>query len=1088
MTRLLLVSIFFCCLSSLFGQRPEVVVTTGHHDQINAMAINPDATLLASGANDKLIKLWDMATGRELRTIGGNDGRIGYLEFDATGSLLGAGMDDGSLKIYNTKTGDTVRTFRADDNIADFSFCLNNTSVCYIDDENRLTVSSYKTRETPVVIEVVGPTRLKVHPNGEIAYVYDYQSFLRGYDLRTGAEVSSHQLFPEYQYAFTELEVSPDGKYLAIGFKEGSILIWDLENGSKHTMLPETGGPVTELVFDNHDNQLIAIDHNRDLRIWDLTKKKEVLKIQPTTFGSYCIVPHPVERSFLISDMNKISYLRTRTGKEVRTYEAVGNKIINLAYDNFGRYVAIASGDISIKLWDLAQNRITTVLPGFFPVEFSPNGRKLVSMGTGMTGITLTEWDPYSGEALQTLDTNSELIQNLSFSPDGNYLAGAGFMGIIKIWDMNTGEQIQQLTGHVGGIYNTCFSPDGKRLISGGMDQTIKVWDLAQGTMLQSIKEHEIIVSDVKYSPDGKFFASSSWDWSIKLWDAETFAHVRTFEGHHNMILSICFNDDGTKLASCAGNNTVAAADNTVRIWDVATGNEDCALTNHRDLVSKVIFQAGTSNVFSSGDDGMAKMWNTEKCEEIVSMISVNKKDFVLLTPDNYYTASKDALEGVSFRVGEELYPFDQFDLKLNRPDIVAARVGGSPPQLVEAYKRAYLKRLKKMNFTEEMLGDEFHLPNAKILTENLPVTTADATLVFKAEFWDKLNNLDRINVYVNDVPVFGVEGIDLRPSSTQRFEKEIEVPLIPGVNKVQVSCLNARGAESLRQTHEVIRETGEKVGNLHIIAIGVSNYKEERFRLDFAAKDARDFIKTFEQSKGLYNEVFVKEITDSLATTENIMALEEYLRNTKPEDVVIMFFAGHGMLSRDMEYFFGTYDIEFKNPLGKGLSYTKIEQLFNITTALKKLLIMDTCHSGEVDDEDLEVPEDDGDGQRNVSVKSFADAREATETGSGMGLENSYDLMQNLFSDIRKGTGATVISSAGGAEYAYESEDWNNGLFTFCLLNGLESKEADLNYDGEIYISELRAYVNQKVSELSDGLQNPTYRVENILLDYRIW
>jgi hypothetical protein len=95
---------------------------------------------------------------------------------------------------------------------------------------------------------------------------------------------------------------------------------------------------------------------------------------------------------------------------------------------------------------------------------------------------------------------------------------------------------------------------------------------------------------------------------------------------------------------------------------------------------------------------------------------------------------------------------------------------------------------------------------------------------------------------------------------------------------------------------------------------------------------------------------------------------------------------------------------------------------------------------------------------------------------------------LQDVFSDTRKGSGATVISSAGGAEYAMESDVWKNGLFTYVLLYGLGHPEELGNFDSQISVSEIRAYVNQKVEDLSDGKQIPTAREENISQDYIIF
>jgi hypothetical protein len=95
---------------------------------------------------------------------------------------------------------------------------------------------------------------------------------------------------------------------------------------------------------------------------------------------------------------------------------------------------------------------------------------------------------------------------------------------------------------------------------------------------------------------------------------------------------------------------------------------------------------------------------------------------------------------------------------------------------------------------------------------------------------------------------------------------------------------------------------------------------------------------------------------------------------------------------------------------------------------------------------------------------------------------------MKELFADLRRGSGATVISSAGGAEYAIEGAEWNNGVFTFCLINGLREMKADLNKDGAVSLSEIEEYLQVKVPELTQGKQKPTSRAENLSSDFRVW
>jgi hypothetical protein len=95
---------------------------------------------------------------------------------------------------------------------------------------------------------------------------------------------------------------------------------------------------------------------------------------------------------------------------------------------------------------------------------------------------------------------------------------------------------------------------------------------------------------------------------------------------------------------------------------------------------------------------------------------------------------------------------------------------------------------------------------------------------------------------------------------------------------------------------------------------------------------------------------------------------------------------------------------------------------------------------------------------------------------------------MQESFANLSKGNGAVVISAVGGLEYAYEGPDWKNGVFTYCVRKGLEGKEADLNKDKVITISELKEYLNMQVEKLTKGKQKPTSRSENLENDWKVW
>ena len=148
---------------------------------------------------------------------------------------------------------------------------------------------------------------------------------------------------------------------------------------------------------------------------------------------------------------------------------------------------------------------------------------------------------------------------------------------------------------------------------------------------------------------------------------------------------------------------------------------------------------------------------------------------------------------------------------------------------------------------------------------------------------------------------------------------------------------------------------------------------------------------------------------------------------------------------------------------------------------------LIDTCHSGEVD-EDVQytAPAPGGSNESRVVVAS--DFR-GLEYKSGLKASDAtHELLGQLFADLRRGSGATVISSASGVEFALESDEWKNGVFTYAVLAGLRGRKADANEDGTVQVSELRDFVTTEVQRRTQGVQTPTSRRENLEFDFSVF
>jgi hypothetical protein len=371
-----------------------------------------------------------------------------------------------------------------------------------------------------------------------------------------------------------------------------------------------------------------------------------------------------------------------------------------------------------------------------------------------------------------------------------------------------------------------------------------------------------------------------------------------------------------------------------------------------------------------------------------------------------------------------------------------------------------------------------------------------EITLTIKGT--DSRYNLDRLNVWVNDVPIYGINGISLRSEGSDSLVRTVSIPLSSGQNMITVSCMNEKGVESLKESKEITFDPAIPVKpDLYVVALSVSEYKDNRFNLQYSVKDGNDIATMFGSipaSSGEYNRIIIDTLFNRKAVKENFFALKEKLMGTKVDDQVILFASGHGLLDNNLDFYFATWDMDFRNPETRGISFDDMENLLDSIPARKKLLMVDACHSGEVDKENetglLAVnieKTDDITFRGNVREFNFRGV-ESSAAQSGASLDNSFELMQELFAGLDKGTGTTVISAAAGKGYALESDKWNNGVFTYSIINGLKNRAADKNNDKKITISELKDYSINQVVKLTGGKQKPTARRESIGLDWRIW
>ncbi|HAG85168.1 MAG TPA: hypothetical protein DCL61_29470, partial [Cyanobacteria bacterium UBA12227] len=286
--------------------------------------------------------------------------------------------------------------------------------------------------------------------------------------------------------------------------------------------------------------------------------------------------------------------------RERNCLEGHSDTVYSISFSPDGQMIASASGDGTVKLWELDGTLLHTFQAnrvGLYSVSFSPDGQTIISAGAD--GI-LKLWK-LDGTLLHTFEGHGGGTYSVNFSPNGQVIASAGDDGAVKIWKLD-GTLLHTFEGHTGQIYTVCFSPDGHTIASANADGIMKLWQF-DGQRLKTFQRHLGVVTTVTFSPDGQTVASASPDGTLKLWNIDGM-RLQTIEGYREAVKTVSFSPDGQMIAS-------ASADGTVKVWGV-----DGALLQtfwgHSERVYSVSFSPDLQKIASASADGRVKLWHFE--------------------------------------------------------------------------------------------------------------------------------------------------------------------------------------------------------------------------------------------------------------------------------------------------------------------------------------------------------------------------------------------------------------------------------------------------------------------------------------------
>jgi WD40 repeat protein len=524
----------------------EVRKLAGHTAYLAAAAFTPDGRLVASGSNDRTLRLWDVATGKELHICRGHGDQVCAIAFAPDGKTIASASWDGTLRLWDVATGKELRCFTGHHCEAlGVAFLSNGRIVsCGIDGTMRIwDIANGKERRRWKVHES-GVRAVALAKDGKGVYSVDGNGTMQIWDVESAGEPQPKPFSPKSTQVGgrpntprSEMEpdgvhsavFAPNGKTIALGHYSGTIRLCDAETGKVLRVVGRHPGIVWGLAF-SPDGKTLASSARRHgvVRLWDV-ETGALVRSYPGHGGGISRVLFTRDGQRLIAAGGSFDPViivhETATAKTVHRLAGHTNYVDDIALTPDGTALASCAWDGIVRLWALDQGRELRRWQASEEhrgrVGFTADGSLLAVDASGETCV----FDAATGRARRRLTRASNWM---ALSADGRSAAVLTPEQAIEVVEMATDgirRQFKPLElGQFGGVQSMTFSRDGRRLLTSLGDGTAVLWDLTGG-VAKAPPGNEHSLWDDLASVNGASAHSALW--RLALMPSETVARLR---------------------------------------------------------------------------------------------------------------------------------------------------------------------------------------------------------------------------------------------------------------------------------------------------------------------------------------------------------------------------------------------------------------------------------------------------------------------------------------------------------------------------------------------------------------------------------
>jgi len=644
-----------------------------HAPAVSAVAFSPDGRRIASGS--ATAKIWDGETGRLIHSLEQDAAPgINAFSFSSNGLRLASGNNDGSVRMWDVLSGRSVAAISAtSDSVTAIALSADGTRVLTGGQNSEIRLTDTNTRD--LIRSFAGHTS----PIRSLAFSADGSTILSGaadsaraWDAVTGKPIQSTALPP---WTVT-MAVSPDRARVLACCNDQTVLVSDAETRAALNTVQVTEHGITALSFTPDGRRAVLANDRGELAILDDVISGQDLRIvnRNTPDALHAVTVSPDGRRLLVGgDRGKLLLWDLEGARLVHGMQGKAERINAVATSRDNR--RLLSGDRfgdRFDLWDAQDGRLVRSFEKDLSIHlaatFSPDGRLVLAAtfddGRPVTGL----WDAESGALVHRLDADGS--ERAAFSPDGRHLVITG-NGAPTLWDVATGKLLR--TFDIAGSLSVTFAPDSRRVLLGSEGKPATLFDVESGKAVPGL---QFPYSDsFTFSRDGRRLLSHSTE-DVRLFDLTSGRLLGGIEGYPPYETQAVFGlDSQTWIAGGYGR--------TLTVRDVETSGILRQFGAHSGPITALApFPAG-ARIVSASADGTARLWNAASGELLATFVSAENGEWLIVTPEGFFSASADGGGLVKLVRGMEVYPVDRARDQLQRPDLVAEKIAGDPRGLV---------------------------------------------------------------------------------------------------------------------------------------------------------------------------------------------------------------------------------------------------------------------------------------------------------------------------------------------------------------------------------------------------------------------